>query len=303
MRTEWVTLSDLDSSFVRQTSHGENIYRCPYCPTHSPDNRGHLYVNIVKGVGECKRCQTVVRIQLDLTRIESELAALDRREGGDQTVMGIDLDTLEQDIKAMGFTFLSTHNRHQYLQDRNIPGTVAFNCKVAHRRQDNSLLFPSVNPYNPMTFSGWAIRYRDGVWRESKSAKKNIYIPHPRVVGSNYLIVVEGRSDALSLFARGFPGIAVAGATITLRQLTQILDLKPTVLDIFFDADAQTQAMNVAKMLQTQANTLQMNDLKINQVYFPHVKDPAEMDDDDLNEILGASVEIPVEPPQIELHV
>jgi len=296
-----VSLAEMMDLFVRQTGTGESVYRCPYClltGDGSPDRRGHLYINVVKGVGECKRCSTTVRVEMNAKDMEQELLALTQtqpREGGDDDNVGIQRDALLKDIRALGYTLVDYNvpaNGHPYLDKRHINLKVARMCLVHWRKESASYLFPSINPYEPSNYSGWAIRSPEG-WRETKSARKNLYIPYPSVRDNKYLVLVEGRADALSLFARGFPAVALGGDDATTRQIQQVGYIAPDYIDIFMDADATQRGLAIMNQLRTEFTIRGHTSTKINLVYYPVVKDPAEMDSEDLYTLLGSAVTPP----------
>ncbi|MEE9401006.1 MAG: toprim domain-containing protein [Dehalococcoidia bacterium] len=299
MATEYSVDIDSLGPAVRCTSTGETLYICPYCPSNDPDEKGHLYVNRVKGVGECKRCQTAIVVKEGYTGFVQKfmdfMAGKDitDSEGGEDIGTGVRMHELKKTVTTMGFRPIHKDFQHEYLRERHITGDIAEEANVFFNPKTHELLFPFINPFTLDTVSGWAIRkVAGGGWVNTKSAKKNLYLPSKKIATSKYLIIVEGISDALSLYARGYPAVSIGGNTITPLQTKQLLMRMPTHIDLLLDKDAQAPAMSLATGLR---NTVRNSNRECRIIFVEcPVKDPAVMSWEDLVDVLGGDFEPPL---------
>ena len=298
MVTEYVIDLDYLGPAVRHTGTGETIYICPYCSPSDVDVKGHLYVNKIKGVGECKKCLTAIVVKDNsistLTQKLFDFMSGKNRdeEGGDDIGTGVRMHEFKRTAASMGFRAIHKTFSHEYLTTRYITGDVAEEANVWYNTSTQELLFPFINPFTLETISGWSIRKINAGWINTKAAKKNLYMPSKKIASSKYLIVVEGIADALSLFARGYPAVSIGGQSITALQTKQLMLRLPEHIDLLLDKDAQAAGIGLATALR---NTIRNSnrDCKIIFVECP-VKDPAEMSWEDLVDTLGGDLEPPL---------
>jgi len=287
------SLDDLSEFYVKTTSSGvESVYRCPWCPQSNPDTSGHLYINKIKEVGECKKCGAVVRLTASSGSIAKQIDdwKTKQKERGDDEVVGIPFVEIKRNAEALGFKEINKFFQHNYLTQHNISPEIAEACGLFYNEKQDALLFPFINPFNPTTFSGWAIRYPKD-WINTKSARKNLYMPHVSVAHSPYLVIVEGVADAISLFARGYPAAAIGGVSVTPLQTKQIMFRFPTSIDILLDKDATADALRIAALLGTYARN-HGREVSVDIRECP-VKDPAELTWDALAEVMENTFEQP----------
>jgi len=294
-----IDLDDLGPA-VRHTGTGETIYVCPYCPPNDPDHKGHLYVNRVKGVGECKRCLSVIVVKEEsrpqlLKKFVDFLTGgvKEDEEGGEDIGAGVRINELKRTVTSMGFRPIHKNFGHEYLNSRYITGDIAEEASVFFNPKTHELLFPFINPFTLETISGWAIRkVAGGGWVNTKSAKKNLYLPSKTVATSKYLIVVEGIADALSLYARGYPAVSIGGTSITPLQTKQLLLRMPEHIDLLLDKDAQGPAISLANALR---NSIRNSNRECRVIFVEcPVKDPAEMSWEELVDVLGGDYDPPM---------
>jgi len=298
-----VTLSGLEPNLVRQLGNGESLYRCPFCEERMGirDRKGHLYVNPVKGIGHCFRCNTVVVVKdgplssIKAAETLAEWLTPPTPKGED---VGKPFKEFREEMEAQGFkplTIMCGPVVHGYFQERHISMTVAMAAQILYRSDPlpGAILFPFLNPYDLVSVGGYAERSLvDGTWTYSRAGIKNLYFPNAVIARSPYWAFVEGPGDALSLATRGYPGVGIGGTVMSEAQRTQLMYYLPEYIDIFMDTDAAQNmgrlAADISAVYRGKAKTVQ----QIHLIYAPATKDPAKLMDAELHALLSSEHQI-----------
>ena len=303
-----ITYRELEESLVRQTGTGETVYRCPFCEERVGirDRRGHLYVNVLKMVGHCFRCDVTVKVidgPMNPIAMDELDAWLNPKgdsdpadERGGRLSVGVPISMFLQECHERGFRKLdiaSPHLLHDYLKERHIGILTAINAKLQYNQELKKVLFPYLNPYDLVSIAGFAERgLEDGTWNYSRAGQRNLYIPTANIARSVYWVLVEGPPDALSLVSRGFPAVAIGGTSMSEAQALQIGLFLPKYIDIFFDTDAASYMSRLAEQIQTVYRGKSKAPMQINLIYAPSTKDPSMLNNDELYDHLSSEHQI-----------
>ena len=310
-RRRIVSLNELEDSLIRPQMNGENIYMCPWCVDErgSRDRRGHLYINVINGVGHCFRCQTSVRVrERDMTEqakreldawLSPQPAEVLGRAKGDQ--VGIPFSQYEAESRNRGFAYLdvkSSEKVHQYLAKRHVTLIVARQAKLMYNPDLTLLMFPFLNPYDLVSMAGYAERSlgpdAERRWNYSRAGIRNLYFPSAVVAKSPYWVITEGPPCALSLVSRGYPGVGLGGSSLSESQRIQVGLFMPRAIDICFDADATDAVTQLIADLRSIYRAKNVTLEYMQALYSPAAKDPAELTNEQLHKLLGSAGDAPL---------
>ena len=101
--------------------------------------------------------------------------------------------------------------------------------------------------------------------------------------GESPLILVEGVMDAIRLNKAGHLGVALGGKNITAKGRAELIAMPQQMITIFLDKDAQKEAVQLMQKVQVFKKEVRM-------IIWPSDvvgKDPAELDDSTLKEMLN----------------
>lgn len=231
---------------LKSNSGDEVVYFCPECITvkGTPDKKGKLYFNTVKGVGICFRCNTKFSEEgANLSNTKS-LASKQIKKQAIEKPKTISFDFPALDKECL--SYLS--NRHIYLPE--LAGTKQLNLKRV-RGNRKGIVFPF---YYEGKIAKCQIRYLDSKDKQSKywtqQGSKLPYSPYHvfknfKLKGSGHAITIcEGVFDSIALAILGFPNpVAVLGKTVTKFQVEILRRLVPSKIILALDELELSQSL------------------------------------------------------------
>lgn len=256
------------------TSGDEYRFKCPFCvkKAKTPDEKGHLYVNLDKKVYHCFRCGA---------------------KGSTKTnVEEYSTSTLEEAINTLRYQVLEEPQPEvDYPCDvvpivpTTLPWVYLTNRRVSeesirrHKMSDGyyagafRIFIPVFDSTGRMVF--WVARAYQDVsdnapkYMTPKGGTKNILFNLPGAREHDTIIITEGVFSAL---AAGPNAVATFGKQLTAYQLELLVSYAWKEYVIALDPDAKDEAHNLAVYL------IMGTGAKVSVVNFPEGEDPASVD-------------------------
>lgn len=248
-------IRQLFGDFVK--SGNEYIVKCPKCfeRVGKKDTKGHLYVNPVKDVWNCFRCEWKGR---NLSSIGIELKVVEKSPGKMEDLLKL-FDKIEAQPMEDKFTPIDFPRGYTTDFSKNLTGKMAYNYLKSRGLSDvqineNRIGYASSGPYSgfiifPIFEDSQLVYY---VTRSIfKKEYKNAPVPNKNILfnfkNQGTIVLCEGIFDALSF---GKNGVALLGKAMKDAQLQRIKNNPPKRVYICLDNDAKTTAVSIAARLK-----------------------------------------------------
>lgn len=281
--------SHLTASIMAGRSGKEEIYYCPFCPEvkGSPDTAGKLYFNRAKGVGECKRCEVVVSDNSISSLSVEAKRFLDRRHV---------VEEVEESVIDTGWTLPVSEvpEIRRYLERRRI------SMRIVERFGIRAIRDPFLGVVLPARDLGGGrtnfmqIRdIRDSTrvkYRGVSNTNKELY-GSDRIGDCDKAIVAEGVFSAISsvrLLPSEFAPLCTYGKAVTEVQLRIMQDLDQIrEFILMYDGGYVGSIFKTARLMISK-----LPDRVISIGFLPYGKDPNDVDDGELSDVIENRVEV-----------